>query len=272
MRIHKHFQNRDDKRHISRLWHFWLYPDGDKDSIADLDVQVAVSRKPKPTFGFRFHLGSRFSETPLDAHAQVAGSGVYVSAGNKYLGKVAHFLTRGEGRDLDLSLHGRHIWWQLWTGRDHCSGPEHSHWVDGKYQPWRCRSGNIRAHPLEILWGPLLYSYEDLDKTRVTVQLPEGLYVLELKLQRVYRGYKDRNKKKKMHLTADWSCDTGIPWFFDHSGGWKGSRAYGSAVSLPDGIEGKEWWTVAAARIVAKAMESRVKTGWTPEHEESINR
>lgn len=271
MRTHTHRQNRDDKRGISRLWHWWLYSDDEKD-LAHVDVQFVRSFKPQAEFGARFHLGTRGSETPIDAHLTVAGTGVYVSGDVRGLRQVAHALTRGKGRDLSLSLYSGQFWWRLWTHDDHCNG--HNHWSappkeGGKYRPWRCRTGNLPANPMDVAYGPSLYSYEDLDAATATVTLPEGSYEVLLRLQRVTRGRKGRTQRYQ-YLSADWECKGGIPWHYDHSGGWKGTGVWGSSVRVPDGVEGKDWPSVAVAQIAAEAIASRVRTGWTPEHEAAV--
>jgi hypothetical protein len=272
MRLHKHTQNRDSRRQISRLLHVGLYPPGDRDAIADLDLQTVVSRKPQREFSARFHLGKRWSETPLDAHLTVAGTGLYWSVNFPGLRKIAHALTKGEGRDLSLSTHGGKLWWRLWTGEDHCNG--HNHWratrKGKRHMPWLCRDGNIPTDPLELIYGPMQYHFEDIDTADGLVVMPEGIYPVNLKLRRVTRGYRNGKRRRYQYMDVNWDCKGGIPWMYDHSGGWKGTGVYGSSVRVPDDVEGKDWASIAAVKIAAAATESRVRTGWTPEHESAV--
>lgn len=226
--------------------------------------------KLRREFSLRLHLGTRCSETPVDVHGTIGGAGIYLSLESRALGRVCGVLTRGMPKDLRLSLHDGNLWWRLWISDEHCSPDGHSHWVRGKYRPWRCRAGSIPVNPLDVLYGSPKYSYENVAESVGYVALPEGSYEVKLKLQHVTHGRKGRHQRN-MGWSVDWASSEGIPWTFDKSWGWKGTRVYGSAVKIADGAEKRNWIAVAEAKIAARALEEREKTGWTIEHERQVN-
>ena len=265
MNFHSHYQNLDNRRQTSRLGHWWLYGQNGR-ALVEAGAQFVHPHKPRREFSARLHFGTKGSETPIDAHLTIAGTGAYVNLGADALRRACHFLTRGEGRDLSLAMRGGQLWWSLWVGEGHCNGTKHSHRRGGRYQPWRCRSGNIPVNPLDVAYGSPKYSYEDLSAVTRTLVMPEDEYEVKLTLRRQRHGRKG-GKQRDDGLVVDWKAEKGIPFHFDHSGGWKGSRYYASAVRMPDGVEEKDWPAIALARLAAKATHERVSTGWTVEHE-----
>lgn len=200
----------------------------------------------------RLHIGGRGSETPYDAHLDLGVIAGYFSIGGGFGTRLAERLTGGKGRDIKAYLHGWHLYWKLWTTEDHnCPG-----WRDGRYQPWRCRDGNITVNLCDYLYGgSAKYSYEDVEgPTETEVALAEGSYPVTLKLQRQTLG-RPRGPRTSSWC-VDWSAPGGIP-FRNHD--WKGDCVYNSAVK----VDGPIGWVAAAKEAIrADVLRDRERYDW----------
>lgn len=245
-------------------------------------AQVVVSR-PSAEFSLRLHVGGLGSETPWDAHATIAGTGVYAGLGG-IGGRLAQWISRGKGADLSAYLHDWTLRWKLWREED-SSG---SRWRVNRrgqrvFQSWRSRDGwvsvNLRDH---LHGGPLRYSYEDRDEQRtafvVTTEGTEHMVDFQLQLQT-----RARPRGPRQHsVTAHWTCEEGIP-VRNHE--WKGDCTISSAVTIApevvrvreqrggevsllwdiDGRTGSpKWLSAAVEALKAQITRDREHYEWNP--------
>jgi hypothetical protein len=261
MRLHRfaidETKNGRDSRLINWRGFVTAYRD-DETQIADAHVQVVLG-KPQPEFSARFHVGTRSSETPWDGHLTVLGSGFYWGLGAGRA--LAHNLTRNwlsrcneqyhdwEGRDLSISLFSGRIHWRLWT--------HPSTWRRGEFGRWREHS--FHANPLDVLFGPARYWYEDIDTAQLDIELPEGTYPVIATLQRQSHG-RPKLKRRRLAWHVAVKAPQGIPNRYDHSGGWKGDRVHGFGVKLAE--QRRDWPVDARAAIASRILADRARTGF----------
>ncbi|OFV78487.1 hypothetical protein [Rhodococcus erythropolis] len=211
-----------------------------------------ILRKPQPEFNFRFHVGTRGSETPFDGRLTILGSGIYWGIENGR--KLADWLTREtkhkyDGRDLKLYVFNGTLYWKVWV---HESRQERD-----EFAKWRDSSLNLNLY--DHLYGPLKYSYENVATADIDIALPEGSYPITATLQKQILG-RAGHPKKIESFTVDVAAHTGIPNRFDKSGGWKGDRVYGFHV--PFKHVRNDWWIDAKAAITARILQDRANTGF----------
>ena len=129
----------------------------------------------------------------------------------------------------------------------------------------------MSANPLVWVFGRRRYDYVTLATETRDVAIEADTYPVKLDLQRVTHRYERRKTGRDRGLTCAWDAPKGIPTHFDHSGGWKGTGTYGASLAMPAWAEGRpDWPDVAAARLASWVVAERVRTGWTPEHEEKV--
>lgn len=230
-------------------------------------IEVVIPRKVKPEFLVRFHLGTKGSETPVDAHAGIGGAAVFV--GTSAFARAAHALTRGQGRDLSLRLHSGALWWEAWISEDRRSRGgrwRSAPWSNAvKHRPYLSRSGNVSVNPLDYLFGgPARYSYESAGEPVEARMTPregydgDGPYVVRWQLERQTLGRK--RGPKKLSWTAAWECDQGIP-VRNHD--WKGDTITASSVSLTDEQANGDWLTAATEALTADISSDREHYDYT---------
>jgi len=224
------------------------------------DVSFAaetVIRNPVPEASARFHLGSRGSETPVDIHLSIAGTGIYL---NTSLGsRTADIITHSTGREVKLSLFEGSLYWKLWVDEDHsCSGSQMRRF-GGKYRSWLCRSGSLSVRPMDYVYGGSpSYSYQDVEgPTTVLLVTSEGTeHNVDLTLQ------KQRLSRPKGPYTESWvvkwDCTEGIPV---RDNDWKGDCFYGSAVKVDSE---NDWVNEALWALRADVTSYRQRYQWTP--------
>ena len=254
MHLHRHtIDNLRDRRGrglFNRSYFLWLRRHEDADESAQFSTQLVLGLV-KPRLSFRLHVGTRGSETPLDAHLDVLGNAVYV---NTSIGRrLAHALSRGVSKTIAFRLEDGKLWYTLWAN-------EHS------YRRGDRRQGALTVSPAELLWGPKRYSYEDLAVADVEITMPDGQYPVTLTLQRCRYG-RARRRLVDQGYVVDWNAPRGIPTHFDHSGGWKGDRTYGSAIALPE--RRNDWPADAGQLLMAWVMEQRGRTGFRAAQEQT---
>lgn len=254
-------------KHINRekgLWRSWFRFWGIK-----LSLEIAYGRKRK-NYGFRFHLGNKSSETPLDIMLGLGLIAFYWSIDFKNLGAICQWIGRGHKRDISLRFFGGHMWWKLWFDDDmgydpyhRCDGwrtpPKLWPFKNNKYRSWMClRNGSISLNPLNELWGERSYHYEDLAVEKTTwgaYQWDTDVYDVEFTLQKMTR-YRENGPQWARKCTdegyiVEWRCKEGIP-FRNHD--WKGDCYYGSSFKI-DGDEG--WLGKAEVALLAEVLEDR---------------
>lgn len=252
MRIHK-FTVNHRKRNADGRWSDWfnrtiyltLYGKNDRE-IFQWHAQIVV-RRPRAEFSLRFHVGNRGSETPWDGHVTVLGNGIYW--GHSRGRRLAQWLTRGEGRDVSLSMHGERVYWRLWADPN-----------ERKRTP-RWRDSSVLINPLDRILGPKRWSYEDLDWALVTIDLDGTKYPVRLTLQKS-RLQRARGRVLREHFSVDWNAPRGIPTEPDS---WKGGRTYGSGFSIvPRGYDG-DWVRQATWHLTGWVCQERARRGFRTE-------
>lgn len=258
--VHVWGQNLSNARKWSARGTVWIRDTGHSG-------QFVLPRRPTADFGLSLRVGTRGSSTPFDAHLYLFGAGVFLST--QWGRRVAHWLTRGKTHTLSVSIHGGMLWWNLWVTEDHPHGKHVRR--SGKYRGWQCRDGCMSANPLVWVFGRRRYDYVTLATETRDVAIEADTYPVKLDLQRVTHRYERRKTGRDRGLTCAWDAPKGIPTHFDHSGGWKGTGTYGASLAMPAWAEGRpDWPDVAAARLASWVVAERVRTGWTPEHEEKV--
>jgi hypothetical protein len=248
--LHTHVIDNTRRKHgpsrglFNRSFHLWLRRAlDDERTLLELGAQLVVG-KPKPEASVRLHFGGLHSETPLDAHLSLLGQAIYVNTSRGR--RLAQAFTKGKGRDLAARIdHGR-LSYVLWANPD-------------EYRRGDKRQGSIVVNLLDRLYGQKRYWYEDLDARQVDLVLPEGTYPVDLTLQRQTHG-RPKQKHRTEALVVDWSAMQGIPTHYDPSGGWKGDRTYGSAVTLRE--RRPDWHIDATAALAAWVHTERARTGF----------
>lgn len=228
---------------FNRSFHLWLRKGENDESFAEFGGQLVLGRL-QPRASARFHLGTRGSETPIDAHLDLFGNALYL---NTSIGRrFAHWATGGAGRDLTVRLENGRLSWVLWRNDD-----------SRRRGDWR--NSSVVIDPLTLLFGRKRYTYADLDAADVVLELPEGQYPVRFTLQRQSLG-RPRLKRTVDKVVVDWDAPAGIPSHDDRSGGWKGDRTYGSAFEMSSNRD--DWYIDATALLAAWVMRRRAQTGF----------
>lgn len=144
--------------------------------------------------------------------------------------------------------------WRLWSGRDALrAGPD--------AEPW-WRQGEIRVRTRDWLLGPSRYRYIPAGEPQPRiVRMPEGDYLVDLKLQRVVHGRR-RGPKHRSWL-VEWETPRGargIP-----TEGPRRGHVTGASITMPaESVRDDTWAAEAAARIALWATQQRNQHGWDP--------
>lgn len=244
-----------------------------------IEGHLEIAFRPKvDTAGFRFHIGDRGSETPVDGHVDLGRVAAYWGFDWPGLGRLCEATGRGHKRDLSLKIHSGSLWWQLWYDDD--GGYDNHHDCDSWRQPrlwpwsrgrrkarqWMClRSGNIDLNPLDALWGPRYFNYEDVEKRTALVpvgQFPGDEHEVEFTLQRQTRARRYGpawvRQSSDEGWVAEWECHPGIP-VRNHE--WKGDEILASGEPV-DSVEG--WLPQAVASLVERVKADRRRYRYQP--------
>lgn len=216
-------------------------------------IQVHV-QKPRPEMSLRLHLGGRGSETPIDAHASILGTGVYLGVGVGE--KLAELL--GPHRDLRVGIHDGCLRWTLW-GQSDSTGARKPRWQEG----W------FGINPIDGIFGPKRCDYRTVDQQVAVLALPDGEeHTVVLKLQRRTIGRKRLKSRAEVAWVVDWEAPDGIPVYVNR--GWKGNDVYASDIEIDPfeaeaDVDGPAWVYVSLMRLRDWVLRERERTGWTRE-------
>lgn len=159
-----------------------------------------------------------------------------------------------ESRLIGVRLWNGRLEWRLWSKRDSSTryGPS--------AEPWWMR-GEIDLRIRNRLWGPKRYDYTDVPDAQVSriVRMPEGDYLVQLKLQRCMFGRRRGRKKLSWHV--DWNAlGKGIPTRAPGQGKVMGAGVDVSARAVRNGT-----WPAEAVTAITTAMtQHRIHRGWDP--------
>jgi len=200
----------------------------------------------------RVHVGGRGSETPYDWHVDLGVIAGYFGIGGTGH-RLAERITQGKSRDLSCHVHDWTLFWKLWADEDHTCDKRRA----GKYQPWRCRDGNISVNLRDWVYGgPARYAYENIGDPRDgLLVMPDGEYVAAFQLQR--QTLARPRGPRTVSYVAEWKSESGIP-VRNHE--WKGDCIYGSAVTIPEGLD--DWLPAAVDGLRAKVERDRAHYEW----------
>lgn len=256
------------------------------DDLRRVEGHIEIAFRPKlGKGGFRFHLGDRGSETPIDGMVDLGLVAVFWGFNAPGLGRLCEWIGRGHKRDLSLRIHDGALWWRIWYDDDggmdayHCCDswrqPKVWPWSAGrrKHRGWMClRDGNINLNPVDAFWGSKLrLRDEDFPEQSARVLVPVGdfegdEYEVDFTLERreVRRRYGPAwaRRVKRVDYSADAKCTPGIP-VRNHD--WKGDEILGwgvkvSAESVADGT----WVREAVAGTVDLACRDRKRYRYSP--------
>lgn len=244
-----------------------------------------VLSTPQPQASFRFHVGTRGSETPFDGHLGLLGTTLYwgLNQGGWLADRITQIWFnrlpnrlkaaclddvcdcpmgpgrykrhrgdlngRYDGRDIAIRIDDGKVWWELWTRT--------GSWTKGQFARWRSGCGEL--NPLNWIWGEPRYWYESEEVSHLRIDLAENSYGVIATLQRQLHG-RPKSKRRRMIWVVDVVSREGIPNRFDHSGGWKGDRVHGFAVGLAE--RRRDWQADAKAAIESRILADRARTGF----------
>jgi hypothetical protein len=157
-----------------------------------------------------------------------------------------------ESKMTGMQLVGGRLEWQMWAPRDN---------LKGRPVPW-WRQGSVSLRWRDKLLGPRRYTYTDVPGGQTTrvLRLPEGDYLLNLKLQTVTFG-RARGRRRPQRPHVAWSAlGPGIPT----EGPLRG-RVFGSGVEVPElSMWAGTWPAEAVAAITVQVSRMRTRYGWEP--------
>jgi len=224
-------------------------------AAATIGGQLVIGRSH--SVGVEVKVGNAGSEQDLACSVKLGPLGaLYLHTERFGAGLVRRLNGVGyQSKVTGWAIHNGHLWWSIWRDRD-------GGW--SSKAPWtqRIRSGSVRINPLDILFGPARYSYEDVgEPVEATVRMPHGDdHQVTLQLQRQTLGRK-RWPWKRRGWTVDWTCEPGIPTKPGNRG-----RIMGSGVDVPDAaVSSGTWPVVAAAKIAVRMTTDRRRYDREPE-------
>jgi hypothetical protein len=207
--------------------------------------------------GWEFKVGNCASEHTLAAQLNLGWLGALYLHTERFGTGVQRRLnpTGYESRITGVRLRDGRLEWRLWSKRDSGSryGPTREPW-------WR--NGEISLRWRDRLWGPKRYAYTDVPDGQVNriVRMPEGDYLVRLKLQQVAYGRR-RGRRKTLSWSVDWStAGAGIPVKAPGRG-----RISGSAVDVSErAVRAGTWPAEACTAIAATITGHRTSYDWDP--------
>ncbi len=203
--------------------------------------------------GWEAKVGNGGSEHTLALNLYIPFVSLYLHTGGFGAWMVRRFNpTDLESKMVGLRLVGGRLEWQLWAPRDNLKGRQIVRW----------RKGELSMRWRDKLLGPRRYTYTDVPGGEVTrvLRLPEGDYLLGLKLQTVTFGRR-RGRRRQLPPMVEWSAlGPGVPT----KGPLRG-RTYGSAVEVPElAMRAGTWPAEAIAAITVQVTQTRTGYGWEP--------
>ncbi len=224
----------------------------------ELGGQLIIGRQ-ETGVGFELKVGSGGSEHVLAAslHAGPLGALYLHTAG------IGSWVQRRLNPDVDgrcppsrvigVRANNFRIRWRWWAPRDATPKEAGLSW-------WR--DGELDLRLRDRILGPKRYDHQRVPGGETTrlVRMPEGDYLVGLRLEEVTRGRR-RGRRTRMPYSVDWSAlGKGIPT----EGPLRG-RIYGASVTVPDrAVEAGTWPAAAAAAVAAQVTGWRTRHGWEP--------
>jgi hypothetical protein len=203
-------------------------------------------------YGFQFKVGNAGSEHTLAFHVYAGPAALYLHTEG-----FGEWLVRRlnpvdlYSRETGIRFVRGGIEWKVWSMRDNPRGDR---------EPW-WRRGEISLRWRDKLFGPKRYSYTDIAGGEVArvVRMPEGEYLVNLKLQEVRFGR--RRGRKVRSYSVDWEAlGQGIPT----KGPLRG-RVVGSHVKVPEiAVRAGTWPAEAVAGIAKQITTTRTRYEWEP--------
>jgi hypothetical protein len=248
------------RRPVGPVWKDGRWVPVDEESRDLGSLQLVGTWPPQRSVSLGLSAGGTWSETPWDAHANIAGVGAYLGIARG--GKLAERLTRLGWREGDGKYTGRQItvhtggdsmrrvYWSLWT---------HPHeWRRGRFASWR--EGSASLDPRDRLWGPARWDYTPVDAGDYAFRDPEDRpgdpsgrsYAVTFTLTRAILARPKRNRPDALRWQVEWECrPDGIPVHLEAEGSWKGSEVVASSLELSDAEACDPHWPDAAAAHLA---------------------
>ncbi len=274
---HTNVPSRHDLIRLKDREHYLPGPFVDGDARGKLGGQLVIGRPELASVGFELKVGNGASEQPLAASLHLGWLGaLYLSTerhgrgvqrllnpdpvdaapGRQYLSKVVKVEVR-RGR----------LQWRLWAPRDLTRREAGLPW-------WRDVDVSLRFG--DGLFGRTVYDRVDVPGGIAArlVLMPEGDYLVQLKLRQVTRGRAGGplgtgpRRRRRMPYEVSWSTlGKGIPT----EGPLRG-RIFGSDVTVSDAaVEAGTWPAAAVAAIAADIAAWRTRHGWEPTGVVTVN-
>jgi hypothetical protein len=229
-------------------------------ACGELGGQLVIGRQGLGA-GFELKVGSGGSEHTLAADVQAGPAGaLYLHTG----GGIGRWVQRRLNADkpdgrcppskvVGVNLRRGRLEWKWWVPRDATRGESGLPW-------WRHGELNLRL--LDKVLGRRLYDHTPVPGGNTTrmVRMPEGDYLVGLKLKAVTVGRR-RGRRKKMPYDVDWSAlGKGIPT----EGPLRG-RIFGASVKVSDrSVAAGTWPGEAVAAIASQIAQWRTGHEWEP--------
>ena len=261
------------------------------DDLRRLEGKLEVAFPPKiSSSGFRFHLGDRGSETPVDGMLDLGRVAVFWGINAPGLGRLCERIGRGHKRDLSLKVHDGTLWWRLWYDDDggmdayhRCDSwrrPKVWPWSAGrrKHRGWMClRDGNIDLNPVDAFWGNKLWLRDEtFPEQTVRALVPVGDFdgdeyevdfTIERRMVRRQHGPAWARRVKRVDYSADAECRPGIPV---RNNSWKGDEILGWNVKVPaESVAAGTWVREAVERTVELVRRDRARYRYVPPRAEA---
>lgn len=202
-------------------------------------------------------LGNRGSEQVLAANASIAPLGALYLHTDRHGTWLQRRLnpTGYQSRVTGFSAHEGHLWWKVWARRDETSCDD----------PWWMH-GSFRTNPVDIVFGPKRYSYDDVDQADDAVlRMPHGdEHTVTLKLQRRTLTRARRRRPIEVGWTVDIRAEHGIP---TKPGGRGGVTGFGVDIPAYDHNGHWTWVPLALAAAADRLTRDRARYGYQPASE-----
>lgn len=255
---------------------------GDDRRCVEGHIEIAHHRKPTSA-GFRFHIGDRGSETPVDGMLDLGWVALYWGFDAPGLGRLCERIGGGHKRDLSLRIFGGSLWWNLWY--DDQGGNDSYHrcdswrrpgvwpWSRGrrKHRGWMClRDGNIDLNPIDALWGNSLWLKDETFTAQTARALvPVGDFdgdeyevdfTLERRTVRRQHGPAWAQRVKRVDYSAD---AVGCIPVRNHA--WKGDEILGWGAKVSEqSVKDGTWIREAVAGTVDLVRRDRKHYDYRP--------
>jgi hypothetical protein len=157
-----------------------------------------------------------------------------------------------DSRVIGLALRRGVLSWSLWARKNETS-PADPWWMHGAV------SLRLIDRVLTAMYGRRQYHYEVRGESARFVKLPEGDYLVRLKLERAWHGRRGLKRRTQQSWAVDWSAaGRGLPTEAPEDG-----RMFGGGVTVTDvSARNGTWASEAAAAIAYDIVKLRSREGW----------